>query len=1111
MSIHKHFFTSLIFNLPLISLAFTLHEFQYIQILCLSFFPIWWVLVRLLKKPLARLQAARWFPLIGTLFLSCCLAIPLLNDAHMTGLFQEEFLISALLVTLIAFAGYCGVYFSFSRRENLWSRIGYSATGLILWWWISEAITFYFPPLSWVLLLFALVPLFWKLAPLFPLEEYKQILKSKSPLTASLLLNIISNKDLPKKLRLDALARIDDDKHLFNLYLNRRLEDELAKTALEKIENDSILLKVISDEDEDEEFRKIGIWKIQEEGSLITPLKATQNEKIRKLMVEKIEDQDLLVSILTDEHYDFQVRKYSAAKIKDQEILFNILKQKPRLPLAFRLELLPFVDKPSIRKRILLDNTQDDEIRLSFLASIQDYALFKQVLLDLQMQKSRLKAIDEVKAPKILDAILQDSEFDLELKETAANELLAEDADLLSVPYLQIQLTKLLPSSLEKTNLRQVEQILRNIIAYYGQHEDLAFLNQHFPAKKVADWYKVFLEEKPIIYESKYNEQEVYQTWSQANAVRIHWAIANCFSLTPHYFALPAIYDGLFMLRDIWRKFKSSHRPQSNELYLLEMALAALMKSTGQCAAQSESYQNFKNDEQVLDKIRLTQVSINENSQKLSGLYQNRAKIIDRLEKEEGLSQSSIGLHPELLDQQGPIKLLELKIAELAEKKNVLERDLSAAKVLMQIVTNSQDYNNYIRQYASAGLEALLGKSYLEKSAIEEIRKVLNSLTVKHEKTEDEVNPDKESETKPEAHNSGFEPTEIDPRFSLYELRLMPNSKKGEVNLIVHSALSQLTGKREKLPKLAVFFQLIKETSQYLPEALHFFEQYPLRIMPRPLRNQLGYYRSTGYRLLMWTKYRPPREVPGNVIYRFLEVEDYSQPNSMGLVSSLFFNPLLLIPVLYHEYQHYKGIRNEANVWLREQYFLRNMIAEYAPADDSRLLGYLNQIVGLLLRTKDMLTLCLLKTDFQQPEQLKVFNALILHFYGPQMKESEALEVAKKQIQRENNHISKLNAQLQWDPAKRFPELGIPETDWETKTILGIVQAQRMQRNTITLDEVGEILRDKEIREYHKKWEGFLHRFEHWQNLFGSFPDLLSLYKRLVSFPQKEDVLIFKS
>ncbi|MCO6488227.1 MAG: hypothetical protein J5I98_07405 [Phaeodactylibacter sp.] len=277
-----HFYASLLFNIALIAAAFQFKEFQMAQLGCLLFFPLWVALSKISKNPRVELAFGRWFPVVGAAILAFVVSIPYWNEAEAIRFFRRENLPSFGLLLMMFFAGYVGVYFAFSEKENWWNRWALAISCFILWWWLFQAVPSRYEAASWILAPFVVVPLFWRLAGLFPEKRFEALLNSNETLPESNLLRILYNDDMPRELRRKALDEIRSDEVLYRLYLDENLEDKLARAALEKIGSEAILKQVIEDEEEEEKTRLACLEKISDESVLSEILHKTQSRAIRR-------------------------------------------------------------------------------------------------------------------------------------------------------------------------------------------------------------------------------------------------------------------------------------------------------------------------------------------------------------------------------------------------------------------------------------------------------------------------------------------------------------------------------------------------------------------------------------------------------------------------------------------------------------------------------------------------------------------------------------------------------------------------------------------------------------------------------------------------------------
>ena len=116
-----------------------------------------------------------------------------------------------------------------------------------------------------------------------------------------------------------------------------------------------------------------------------------------------------------------------------------------------------------------------------------------------------------------------------------------------------------------------------------------------------------------------------------------------------------------------------------------------------------------------------------------------------------------------------------------------------------------------------------------------------------------------------------------------------------------------------------------------------------------------------------------------------------------------------MIPTIFHEYQHFKGDRNEASVFLKTQLFSIAFYRKYKQAN-VRVDGVFAQLTSLLGMPPSV-------------DKLGEFNGLIERYYGKQVGEDEAKLRGDAEIMRLNLAIDAANAAETWDPEKKLPRL----------------------------------------------------------------------------------------
>ena len=238
-----------------------------------------------------------------------------------------------------------------------------------------------------------------------------------------------------------------------------------------------------------------------------------------------------------------------------------------------------------------------------------------------------------------------------------------------------------------------------------------------------------------------------------------------------------------------------------------------------------------------------------------------------------------------------------------------------------------------------------------------------------------------------------------------------------------------------------------------------------------------------GCGLTLWTTYTPPRKI-GPVRDRFLEVSDYSAPNSMGIYYRLFRHPALALPVIYHEFLHYggpdgvprEGISNETEVLLRELIFARGLLARLAPANEEEIPRFEKGIVEAALETSFGSLLFQLAADLRDDGVLASLNAGVLGPYGGGRTREEAERETDGDIERENAMIQFENRVSTWHPEIAWPPLGAIETESVTQAFRQIRVDQRIRRHGVTSEERDQIMACAPSRSWLHAWQGYCQR-----------------------------------
>jgi len=261
----------------------------------------------------------------------------------------------------------------------------------------------------------------------------------------------------------------------------------------------------------------------------------------------------------------------------------------------------------------------------------------------------------------------------------------------------------------------------------------------------------------------------------------------------------------------------------------------------------------------------------------------------------------------------------------------------------------------------------------------------------------------------------------------------------------------------------------------------------------------LGQLVRDGCRLGLWYRYTPPDRV-GRVHLRYLEVEDRSVPNSMGICYKLFRHPLLVLPVLYHELLHYGGpegdpsgaLDSEGEVLLRETVFMRSLIAQLAPQDDDAIPNFERSMCEEMSRVGLGTMICLLVTPTDSSHGIEPFNEYVRAVYGERLSHEDAERKVRDYVDRENQQImfSNLTDVQGWCPDKPWPLLGTADTDPITRQYMGVLMRQWTRCNFMSGDEGRRILNDKYCTQHLRAWAGYCGR-KHACDVFFRYASLV--------------------
>jgi hypothetical protein len=289
---------------------------------------------------------------------------------------------------------------------------------------------------------------------------------------------------------------------------------------------------------------------------------------------------------------------------------------------------------------------------------------------------------------------------------------------------------------------------------------------------------------------------------------------------------------------------------------------------------------------------------------------------------------------------------------------------------------------------------------------------------------------------------------------------------------------------------------LVQLLYELMPNAVDFLIRYPLRLMTMEQHRQiLGQYTKTKARISLWTRYEPPQwrpEMPkgnaGKVISRYIQIEDRSMPNAMGIAHRLFAHPLLALPVIYHEFMHYGGpkgdpdlgIDNETEVLLREIIFARGLIARMAPSADADIPRYEQEVVQMIKSTEMWGLGTQLRYDLEDDAVVALITEEVLRTYGPQLTDDAAFSEADREIAFDNLTIERANntdpGRLNWCSEVAWPYLGSAETQVLTTRYRMRLHDSLTTDHRIDISQRDRILTDPVCRQFSAMWEMYINR-----------------------------------
>ena len=548
----------------------------------------------------------------------------------------------------------------------------------------------------------------------------------------------------------------------------------------------------------------------------------------------------------------------------------------------------------------------------------------------------------------------------------------------------------------------------------------------------------------------------------------------------------------------------------------IEVAIFHVLAALGACASCDKEYLDFKCDEALVDRLSdLIDILdehvcayndlVEEIKAQYPQIFNPHALTADHyLTLIESLRHSDAGFaarHDRLKELERAITELRAKVGK--EEAGVQQR-FTAGYLLQRILNDEQHYPTEVRQGAALGVFFLLRDGGLDLATHRKLRRSLNGAVhgedkMRYRELRLQLLPGSfRSEIWLTWHAGlawmnwiAMQPplneVVVDGDMSEH-LAPQPDITALRDGAIVHSIAADevaaqsdpsanvecLAAFEKPFPPLYAPINFAEETNLFsivwmicdrLPLAIKFFSNYPLRLMRGNDKHLLGFLEVKRCRIEYWTRYVPPLK-EGNVRMRYLELDDRLAANAMGLHFQLFRHPVLVIPVLFHEYLHYagtdndptKGIANEMEVRLREILFARGLLLDLAPSQRE-----LIAIIESLRATAEALDMGSVVDEIFWPvENDGDFLQLQLHIlsmYGFARAHEEACQEANDLIIQENQQIRHLNfSQLEYDKHIPYPELGTPETFSLTEKYRQLLIRRLMTSHEVTFEQRDSIL-----------------------------------------------------
>jgi hypothetical protein len=495
---------------------------------------------------------------------------------------------------------------------------------------------------------------------------------------------------------------------------------------------------------------------------------------------------------------------------------------------------------------------------------------------------------------------------------------------------------------------------------------------------------------------------------------------------------------------------------------------------------------------------------------------------------------------------QVQIRRMDASIEQLRKR---LRAGMSAGRLLLLVLQDEQSYPASVRQAAAWGLFKLCERGHLDKDSRSRIQSMIDRATF--DRDEDalvdairdlHMQADVESFVVAEAQRYLELPSW--PRFTaaLDTLRLDPDLYERILSLIgafaaqpshqfqervvqfsagqgflemEHAVLDSMVWMLDLVEKgeddrddseqdqgqddsgdYSAIRDILRLTCEHVPGALAFLGEYPLRLMTSKQHAQImGKYSRTKAGITHWTRYTPPLWKPGappdqigTVIKRYIEMDDRSAPNAMGISFRLFAHPVLAVPVIFHEFMHYGGptgdpglgIEGECEVHLREAIFTLGMIAKLAPRRDEDIPAYERKLAAQIKRCGLPASFFERLVHLSDRSGVMYLNQEIEDSYGPGMSEEAARAQIERIIGRQNIEIQLMNAvnemKLAWQPEIEWPYMNTEQTRAVSDSYYKVLFRSLTTSQLLSPEEYAVVLEDPALAQFREDWDAYLRR-----------------------------------